>query len=379
MKRASNRLLGPIVLAIVLGLGLHQAYPCSTFVLRDQEDLVFGGNLDFYTSKGLVVVNKRQAAKTAMLAPPETPVSWVSEYGSITFNQVGKEFPFGGMNEKGLVVQMMWLDETAFPPADERPGITELQWIQYQLDNAATVDEVIQSNSNMRISSTQAMSRLHYLVSDASGKAAAVEFIDGEFVCHTGEALPVAALTNSSYDASLEFHMALDTLGTAEQIAHTSYASKDRFATIAGKTKNFESDKTATAVDVAFDILHTVRAPERGPHCTAWSIVYDVANMRLLFKTFENRHVRVIDFGAFDFACAAPPKVLDMTADLQGDVSSAFAQYRPEMNRDLVTSVMAIYKEAGFLSDIPDQAIQFLVAYPERVICRQAEAVEQSQ
>jgi penicillin V acylase-like amidase (Ntn superfamily) len=26
-----------------------------------------------------------------------------------------KEFPNGGMNEKGLVVEMMWLDGTSFP------------------------------------------------------------------------------------------------------------------------------------------------------------------------------------------------------------------------------------------------------------------------
>ncbi|MDH4157862.1 MAG: linear amide C-N hydrolase [candidate division Zixibacteria bacterium] len=379
MKRACNRLPLPIVLAVVLGLGLHQAYPCSTFVLRGQRDLVFGGNLDFYTSKGLVVVNKRQAAKTAMLAPPETPVSWVSRYGSISFNQVGKEFPFGGMNEKGLVVQMMWLDETAYPPADERPGITELQWIQYQLDNAATVDEVIQSDRDLRISNTQAMSRLHYLVSDASGKAAAIEFIDGRFVCHTGETLPVAALTNSSYDESLEFHLVLDTLGAAEQVAHTSYDSKDRFATIARKIRDFESEKTSPAVDYAFDMLKSVSAPRRGLHCTAWSIVYDVANRRLQFKTFENRDVRVIDFDTFDFACAAPTMVLDMSGDLKGDVSAVFAQYRPEMNRDLVASVMAIYKEAGFMSDMPDMAIQFLVGYPATVVCREADTVGQSE
>jgi choloylglycine hydrolase len=30
-------------------------------------------------------------------------ISWISKYGSITFNQYGREFPTGGMNEKGLV------------------------------------------------------------------------------------------------------------------------------------------------------------------------------------------------------------------------------------------------------------------------------------
>ena len=34
-----------------------------------------------------------------------TPASWVSKYGSVTFNQYGRELPTGGMNEAGLVVE----------------------------------------------------------------------------------------------------------------------------------------------------------------------------------------------------------------------------------------------------------------------------------
>ena len=67
--------------------------------------------------------------------PDGNTISWVSQYGSITFNQYGKEFPTGGMNEKGLVVELMWLDGTIYPQPDERPAIGVLQWIQYQLDN----------------------------------------------------------------------------------------------------------------------------------------------------------------------------------------------------------------------------------------------------
>ncbi len=46
-------------------------------------------------------------------------VHWTAVYGSISFNQYGKEFPTGGMNEKGLVVELMWLDETKFPAQDK--------------------------------------------------------------------------------------------------------------------------------------------------------------------------------------------------------------------------------------------------------------------
>jgi choloylglycine hydrolase len=347
----------------------QQVFPCSTFVLRGKDKLVFGGNLDFFTSRGLVIVNKAGVVKTAFLAPPEKPVSWVSRYGSITFNQMGREFPFGGMNEQGLVVQMMWLEDTDYPQSDERPGIQELQWIQYQLDNAGTVDQVIASDGEIRISRPQAASKLHYLVCDRRGNAATIEFIEGRPVYRTGKTLPVAALTNSIYDECLKFHNAFDSLDAGEQIMRTSYDSKDRFARIARAISDFESQNVGPAVEYAFDVLQSVSAVKRGSHCTVWSIVYDLRNMRLFFKTFENRSIRVIEFDDFDYACSSPALVLDMGKDLSGDVSDEFVEYTLEINEDLVTSVIAAYNRAGFLTEIPDMAVQFLVTYPERLSC----------
>ena len=57
----------------------------------------------------------------------------------------------GGMNEAGLVVETMMLEETEYPSPDSRPGIEILQWIQYQLDNFSTIEEVIASHSQIRI------------------------------------------------------------------------------------------------------------------------------------------------------------------------------------------------------------------------------------
>jgi penicillin V acylase-like amidase (Ntn superfamily) len=132
-----------IIVLLLFFFSVQQGLPCSTFVLRSGKSFVLGHNLDFYTGMGFVVVNKRNVNKIALLYPGEMPVKWVSKYGSITFNQLGKEFPFGGMNEKGLVVEQMWLEESKYPLADKRPALMELQWIQYQLDNCSTVDEIM--------------------------------------------------------------------------------------------------------------------------------------------------------------------------------------------------------------------------------------------
>ncbi len=90
-----------------------------------------------------MMVNARGMAKRSFGQDASKALAWVAAYGSITFNQFGKGIPHGGMNEKGLVVELMWLNETVYPGADKRAALNELQWIQYQLDNCANIDEVI--------------------------------------------------------------------------------------------------------------------------------------------------------------------------------------------------------------------------------------------
>jgi penicillin V acylase-like amidase (Ntn superfamily) len=59
---------------------------------------------------GLIFWNPAGIKKRALIKPPEEPVEWLSKYGNITFNQVGRDFPSSGMNEKGLIVEqtILW-------------------------------------------------------------------------------------------------------------------------------------------------------------------------------------------------------------------------------------------------------------------------------
>ena len=45
-------------------------------------------------------------------------MKWVSKYGSITFTQVGKELPIGGMNKIRFTIEFLWLDDTTYPLQD---------------------------------------------------------------------------------------------------------------------------------------------------------------------------------------------------------------------------------------------------------------------
>jgi len=107
--------------------------------------LVFGRNLDCFSGTGLIIVNPRNLEKAALIDPSEKPSKWVSKFGSITFNQIGRELPFGGINENGLVVEHMTLDNTVYPSKDNRYAIGAFQWIRFELDNYSTIEEVISS------------------------------------------------------------------------------------------------------------------------------------------------------------------------------------------------------------------------------------------
>jgi len=158
MKKFSKSLL---IISLLIFLAHINPFldACTTFCLKDGKNLVFGRNYDWSIGHGFVMVNKRSLVKRAFNSfdPSAKPAEWISKYGSITFNQYGKEYPTGGMNEAGLVVEVMWLDSAQFPASDERPALGELPWVQYQLDNFFSVKEVINSDKSIRIVPTASL------------------------------------------------------------------------------------------------------------------------------------------------------------------------------------------------------------------------------
>lgn len=73
------------------------------------------------------------------------PLRWTSKYGSviITAYDVGTA---DGINEKGLAGHLLYLPETSVGDRDETvPGLSMSMWVQYYLDQFATVKEAVKS------------------------------------------------------------------------------------------------------------------------------------------------------------------------------------------------------------------------------------------
>ena len=349
-----SRLALALLALVIHMMTAGRAPACTTFIIRDDGSLIFGRNLDWITGAGLVIVNQRGVEKEGLPGENGEAPRWVSEYGSVTFNQVGKELPYGGVNEKGLVVEQMMLDCTEYPEPDGRPSLGVCQYIQYQLDNFATTAEVIASDSIVRISPES--TPLHFLVLDAAGHAAAVEFLDGRMVCHTGDELPVEVLANSTYSESMTF--------LREGVRSRGNPSLRHFADAAVMVEGFEEEDDGPIVDYAFEVLNRVA---QGP-ATRWSIVYDLGGMRIYFKTLDSPEIKSIDIGALDFECALPPQAMNIDVDTAGRVNVCFKEYSAEMNREVILEAFEAFRQHGFL-DVPESDLIDLSAYPDGFEC----------
>jgi penicillin V acylase-like amidase (Ntn superfamily) len=333
---------------------------CTTFFINKDGRLIFGRNYDWVTDAGMVCTNLKGLSKTSMKSPDGETISWVSQYGSITFNQYGKEFPTGGMNEKGLVVELMWLDETKYPAADKRPAVDVLQWIQYQLDNCSTIDEVIATDKKLRIASIE-NPPLHYLVADAKGHAATIEFLNGKMVVHKETELPQPVLTNSIYDESVRSYKNASATSGGSSFAYGNN-SLERFGKACSMIEQLKTGTNKPLTDYAFDILSAVAQGD----FTKWSIVYDISNKTIQFKTNSYQQVKTVSFSAFDFNCTANSKVWDMNQAGTGNINSLFENFSTAANKKIIEKAA---KESRREVPISEKGQEALWKYAEGVKC----------
>ncbi len=365
-----KRLLIFLLTIFLLNLTYSVGYPCTTFVLQQNDKIIFGRNLDWITGSGLIMTNHRNVKKIALIDLPEKAIEWTSKYGSMTFNQIGRDLPYGGINETGLVVEHMTLEETQYPSKDSRYAISALQWIQFQLDNYSTVAEVIKSDTLLRI--VDAATKIHYLVSDKYGNVATIEFLEGKMISHTQTSLPIPVLANSTYSSSLECYK---TDGDTD-----SNRSLYNFCTAANKILEIKNSPNDSLVNTAFEILKSV---SQG-YGTKWSIVYDVTDMRIYFKIYETptivgdhkifmkqpgqAKVKFIDFYNFDFNCFKNVKVFNLNENSSGAVDNQFINYSTEINKEYITEAFTFFKDWGFLN-VEAEQIDYLAKYPESFVC----------
>jgi choloylglycine hydrolase len=313
----------------VTGLPLRiDGRSCTSFCLDDSGHTVFGSNYDNDKPEGMVFVNKRGISKSGFMPGTTGHVArWTSKYASVSFTVVGYQLAWAGMNEKGLVMSTMALPETQNPKADERPPLHSPHWMQYMLDNCGSVKEVIEADSQVRIFETVD----HYLVADRTGDCAVIEFLDGKMVFHTGQELPAAVLTNSTYSESIDFLKRGAAGIKVNDGLQTITSSLRRFKIASDRVKAFQPAGAEHAVNYAFETLDKV-----GGDGTLWSIVFDVQNLNVHFRTQSYRTIRYLSLNDFDLSCETPEMMIDIQEKLDGDIAESLQVYSSDKNFDFL-------------------------------------------
>ena len=324
---------------------------CSTVLLHEGEALLVAHNLDEgFEVPGQIVVNRRGVEKRNVSwedlrigGSGRVPrVTWVSRFASLTYNTLGREFIDGGLNEVGLYVGEMTLLGSRYPSAEALPKLYHHQWMQYLLDSFAGVPEVLASLDAVTL---DGHCQWHFFVADREGRAATIEFEKGSALVRSGDRLPVPVLGNLPYDEEVKALKEYEGFGGAKPVAFSDRENGRRFVWGATMLRAFAGRPADKAVPYAFSILKQL---DKG--ATRWSLVYDLGNLRLHWRTNRSPEVRHVDLAAFDFSCPGPAAGLDVHASAAGDVRARFAPLADADNRKAVEAALRQW-DMGFMGN----------------------------
>ncbi|MCC5921367.1 MAG: linear amide C-N hydrolase [Cyclobacteriaceae bacterium] len=254
-------------------------------------------------------------------------ISWKSKYGSLIVSSWDISTT-DGMNEKGLVANLLWLVESEYPRFEkdgDQKGLAISLWAQYILDNFATVTEAVDELSKESfaivsdfIPGTDKFTTVHLSVSDATGDNAIFEYIGGKLVIHH----------DPSYRVMTNDPPYLDQLAIANYWKNIpgkaflpgSVTAPDRFVRASFYIDAIpQTDNPQVAVAGVMSVVRNVSVPygfeiEGFPNLstTRWRVVADQKNLVYYFETALTPNTFWVDLKKIDFSESAKVRKLSI-------------------------------------------------------------------
>ena len=274
-----------------------------------------------------------------------TPFTWMTKYGSVA-TTIYEGAVADGMNEKGLVANLLYLPESKYPadsPDDKRPTLPNSAWVQYVLDTYATTAEAVEGlrKEEFRLVAIKAPTgepgTVHLSISDASGDSAIFEYLNGKLTIHHGKQYQV--MTNSPpFDQQLSLAKYWETIGGSVMLPGTNRAS-DRFA----RASYYINEATQTAdprraVATVFSVMRNVSVPlgiklpgQPNIADTLWLTVSDHKNRVYYYQDTNSPGILWAKLGELDFkeGSGARRLQLDGNPDISGDQTANFKPAEP--------------------------------------------------
>ena len=269
----------------------------------------------------------------------DNSLQWTSRYASVitsSFDIASTD----GMNEKGLVANLLWLAESEYPDYDaSQTGLSVAAWVQYVLDSFASVSEAVaalEEESFVVVSSeipgTERFTTVHLSISDAEGDSAIFEYIDGRLVIHHSKDHRV--MTNSPvFEQQLALNEYWQQIGGTTMLPGTNRAA-DRFVRASFYIDAIpQTSDPRIAVGSVFSVIRNASVPygissEQEPNIssTRWRSVADQKHLKYYFETVLTPNTFWVDLNQFDLSQGAEVKRLrvDDQQMYSGETSAYF-------------------------------------------------------
>ena len=274
----------------------------------------------------------------------ENSLKWVSKYGSV----VTSAFEIAstdGMNEKGLVANLLWLPEAQYPARDKnKPGLAITIWVQYMLDNFATVEEAVSfiNEDTFQVVSDKMpdgsrLATLHLSISDATGDCAIFEYIGGKLTVYHSKEYKV--MTNSpTYNKQLALCEYWKSIGGLSFLPGTNRAS-DRFARASFYIDAvLKTDDEKIAIACVFSVIRNASVPygistPESPEIstTQWRTVSESKNLIYFFESSLTPNTFWVRLRDMDLSEGAPVLKLSIAngETYHGNTSKDFKPAQP--------------------------------------------------
>jgi penicillin V acylase-like amidase (Ntn superfamily) len=317
---------------------------CSRILWREKDgDLVIvGRNMDWFEDMGTSLwISPRGTERNGLTA--ENPLKWTSKYGSL----IVSAYDIGavdGINEKGLDGNMLFLAESDYGGRNSRiPGLSLSLWLQFFLDNFATVEEAtdhlakhpFQVRPITAGKGKKVPIRVHLSLADKSGDSAIIEFIGGKQEIYHDRRYMV--MTNSPpFDMQIEGLQRYRGFGGSEELPGSTKAA-DRFVRAAFYLSRLPEPETERqAIAGVFSVIRNVSQPfgtavadEPNTSPTIYRTVADLDNGIYFYESTTSPNIVWIDLKKIDFSAGMRKLDLRGDRDLIGDVTPLFVPSAP--------------------------------------------------
>ncbi len=336
---------GTLTALAVMLFSASTALPCTRVLWAPGDGQVFVGRTQDWTEKAnsSFRVYPRGIARSGAVA--ENPHKWTSKYGSLVIT--GYDLAtHEGVNEKGLSAQILYLaGESDYGKRDPKlEGIGVTQWVQYFLDNYATVAEAVEAQKTFAFQIDSLIlpngfpTLVHLSLSDKSGDSAVIEYIGGKPQVYHDRRFTV--MTNEpTYDKQIENLKQYRSFGGDKPLPGER-TSTDRFVRAAYYANNLS--KPANADEGAafiFSVIRNVSVPfgkadpeKPNVSSTIFRSVMDLTGGRYYFESTYAPNVVWIDYGKLDFSKGKPERELQVEKkifSLSGDVTNQLEKAKP--------------------------------------------------